>query len=1173
MHSGFRRLLIGRMAPLTIAGLLATAAQAALTVSPLGPVDFGQVIAGQTVSKVLTLSNTGPGPAALKMVDGLIGPFSQINDCPPVIPAGSRCQLKLTFSPTSNDAALAKQLRSSVSVRSDVPVEGGVFDVLGTPAPATTSTTPTMPTNAPAFLLEPMSPLDFGSVRTGEVATRTLMLTNKGSLEGKITSVAGLNRPFSLKSECGATLAPRASCNIQVSYSPTSSDTLQAFGDLVVTAESPVVGSPYRVMGAPLPPSSGVSGPALDLSPPGPLDFGPVPIGGVVSKNLLLRNIGTADATISSIASLPPPFSLSNSCPTLLRPGTSCNLTVSFGPRTSDTVGTAASTSLSVTGSVSVSNSPYRISGVPGTPTNTPTTTATLSLSPLGPFNFGKILVGQIASRVLTLTNTGSGSATINGFLPLAPPYTFRNNCPGMLAPGASCTLVVDYTPKPNDPAESKADLVINASVAVAGSPYAFTASTGAAGTVGVDLAPLGPFNFGPVRVGDTRSSVLQLRNSGLTPATISSVSKPTAPFSVSRTTCGSSLQPGTRCEIEVTYSPTTADANTTESRSQLTIVANPPVAGSPYGLVGSPQTGNSSLAISPTGTIDFGSVAVGQSSSKTFTLSNTGTGAASLKPPMLPPPFTFTTDCTSTLAVGASCKINVTYTPTAAELNVGRPIQILLGVPSSAVITGLPLTLTGTASAGTGGLTLTPPGPFMFGRVRVGEIGNRVINLINNGGSTATLNGFAGISKPFDLKHNCPTSLAPGRACQLSVSFSPAASDLATANASAKLTIDADVTVIGSPYTFSSVPADAPMAFPVLALSPAGPFDFGTVDAGQVVTKVLTLTNTGTAPGQLNGFTGLSNPFTAQSNCPTFLRPSGQCQVQIRYAPTNADVSSGTTSGELTVAGSVKVTGSPFAVSGTPKDATAKTDPDAFTFEEAKGVALNTPTQSNIVTIKGITRATLVSILGGEYSINGLPYTSSPGAIRPGDTVRVRVTSSSDYNDAVTASLTIGTVSADFIATTLAQSFTVTGDGISANNLVVEPTGSGTTQSLNVEVTLADVLGAATVTAAANGRFAEEVGEYKVYVAGLVPAGALGLTTPTFYMKDITANWVGAGSPLAAYLENVLLYSQDSAVKLDVLSDFDFGTISGVEFYLGYGLTDTEMFSTGRYRAFYKVP
>lgn len=104
-----------------------------------------------------------------------------------------------------------------------------------------------------------------------------------------------------------------------------------------------------------------------------------------------------------------------------------------------------------------------------------------------------------------------------------------------------------------------------------------------------------------------------------------------------------------------------------------------------------------------------------------------------------------------------------------------------------------------------------------------------------------------------------------------------------------------------------------------------------------------------------------------------------------------------------------------------------AGTYPDAFSFTAQTGVTLNTPIESNIITVTGITNPAAISITGGEYSfstdsgVSWSPYSSTtPATVSVNNQIKVRLTSSSSLRTAATATLTIGGVSADFRVTTI---------------------------------------------------------------------------------------------------------------------------------------------------------
>ncbi|MBI3043630.1 MAG: fibronectin type III domain-containing protein, partial [Betaproteobacteria bacterium] len=101
---------------------------------------------------------------------------------------------------------------------------------------------------------------------------------------------------------------------------------------------------------------------------------------------------------------------------------------------------------------------------------------------------------------------------------------------------------------------------------------------------------------------------------------------------------------------------------------------------------------------------------------------------------------------------------------------------------------------------------------------------------------------------------------------------------------------------------------------------------------------------------------------------------------------------------------------------------------PDAvvepFAFASQRDVPLNTFIVSNSVTVAGINAPAEIGIVGGEYSVSGGGYTSDSGTVTNGQTVTVRLLSSSSYETATSATLTIGAANAVFQVTTLLTPF-----------------------------------------------------------------------------------------------------------------------------------------------------
>jgi len=82
----------------------------------------------------------------------------------------------------------------------------------------------------------------------------------------------------------------------------------------------------------------------------------------------------------------------------------------------------------------------------------------------------------------------------------------------------------------------------------------------------------------------------------------------------------------------------------------------------------------------------------------------------------------------------------------------------------------------------------------------------------------------------------------------------------------------------------------------------------------------------------------------------------------------------------------------------------------DAFGFRPVVNAPLDTPITSNTATIEGFCSAKDITITGpGEYSINGGPYTNSPGKIVPNSSLVVRITSAPTFGTTRSARVAIG--------------------------------------------------------------------------------------------------------------------------------------------------------------------
>lgn len=115
-------------------------------------------------------------------------------------------------------------------------------------------------------------------------------------------------------------------------------------------------------------------------------------------------------------------------------------------------------------------------------------------------------------------------------------------------------------------------------------------------------------------------------------------------------------------------------------------------------------------------------------------------------------------------------------------------------------------------------------------------------------------------------------------------------------------------------------------------------------------------------------------------------------------------------------------VGGNPITVNNCLNWTEGSSTPFDFSFLAQFDVPTSTLIYSNTIGVGGIDVAVAISIVGGEYSINGGAFTSSAGTTINGDIIQVRQTSSGSDSTLTIATLTISTKSAPFDVTTASE-------------------------------------------------------------------------------------------------------------------------------------------------------
>jgi hypothetical protein len=290
---------------------------------------------------------------------------------------------------------------------------------------------------------------------------------------------------------------------------------------------------------------------------------------------------------------------------------------------------------------------------------------------------------------------------------------------------------------------------------------------------------------------------------------------------------------------------------------------------------------GNLTAATASPEALTFPSQVFGTASSaQTVTMTNTGSLALAVSAIAMSGDFSEADNCqNATVAVGSSCLIQVTFTPTATGSRTGQ-------MTISANLYGgqLKVALSG-AGIAAGAVSLTPAS-INFGQVAVNATSAALqVAVANSSGAAVPITSLT-ISGPFTIFSNaCGTSaLAADSDCQVTVEFQPTQPGAAAGMLT--LTDGAGTQFVTLNGTGGAPPTDVlnatSIAFPATAV--------GQLSAAQTVT----LSNTGDLV--LTGIAiSVSAGFQTSNNCGTQLAGHSACSISVVFAPAQVGSQTGT--------------------------------------------------------------------------------------------------------------------------------------------------------------------------------------------------------------------------------------------------------------------------------------
>ena len=467
-------------------------------------------------------------------------------------------------------------------------------------------------------------------------------------------------------------------------------------GTIVVTANSAAGGTPTTALS--YAESYGAGSGALTLA--GGLivnsvyNFGQIKSGQTASQTFTLTAGANAAVTVRRIVTAAP-FAASSTCGAILTAGTSCTVSVTYTALNQVASGSPSAPATSDSGLLTIESDAQtaptllQLAGQAGpayvtAPVNSAALTA-LTLSS-GSFTFAAKQVGD-ASPAQSLILTNSGTAPLHiAQVSATPDFSITNSC-ATLAPAASCCITISSTPQTAGTHIASLEIVSDASISL---EFASLLSVGVASSLTLSPTSL---NFGQVLVSSSTTLPVIVFNSSAAPIAIETITV-SGDYAVGGDCpIGQQILAATSsCTVQVTFSPAAAGTRP----GTLSVMSSASTSPLTIALTG---IGTASHLIVVPGSLAFGSIATGASARLSLTLTNGGTAALSDLTLNGSSPYSVTLPCnTSTLPAGASCAVQVTFSPTTAGPQNGT-LAIASSDPLSPAL--VPLTGTGTANAG----------------------------------------------------------------------------------------------------------------------------------------------------------------------------------------------------------------------------------------------------------------------------------------------------------------------------------------------------------------------------------------------------------------------------------------------------------------------------------------
>ena len=392
------------------------------------------------------------------------------------------------------------------------------------------------------------------------------------------------------------------------------------------------------------------------------VDYGEIKVGASVTVPVKVTNLTNQVLQLAGGGfNDPGAFSASaGSCGGGLPANGSCALNYSFRPTSSGQVFTASTTIVFSNGAVGSTGQVLKFRG-----------SGTESLAQVTPvaIDFGDALLGQTLTVPVTLRNThdaavslaggGVGSGGFSGSI---------GTCnPSGVAAGTSCAFNYSFTPVATGMANGSTGISLSAPTNLSMYSPLTLKGNGVLHAPGANVYPRS-VDFGNVKIGRTASVPVTIKNNTNVALSLSGggFNDSAGGAFGSSSGCGGVIAVGSSCTLTYRFQPRLAE--TVSATTSIGLSGT----GVPYQNASLSFTGSGigTLAqVSPT-TFDFGQVRTGTSMSLPVKITNTSEAPLTgFIGGAVPYPFAASNGCPASLAVGASCTIDYTFSASVSRL------------------------------------------------------------------------------------------------------------------------------------------------------------------------------------------------------------------------------------------------------------------------------------------------------------------------------------------------------------------------------------------------------------------------------------------------------------------------------------------------------------------------